>query len=413
MRNFVALGRRPVERGDDRGAVRLRHPRRASTIPARRATRRACCASAAWRWSGRPRRSRAGGRRTAPAATWCAWRSRTARTPRTCSRRSASRRWSSTPAARRSGRTTSPAGRFRTSWACAWTRSTRRSTGRARCRRMADEERALRGAGARSRCSTRANTASLRRGGARARARRSGARGERARAARPRDGARRVVRAARAPRTVRVEAVAGVTRALPRAHARAPRRASRSTEPWTASMDEGWTRWVLDQFGMRVHQRHRLVVRAGRLRDRFDVIVVPGPDAARRARGDVGARGAGRVRRRARRARARGAEGVRRGRRHASCCSTTRRRSRPARSACRCGSSPGGTHGGGGRRRGRGHDGAAGRGARDAAVRAGLDPSRAGRRRAPGRDRGHAGHGGGLLHELDDARRLAGRRRVA
>jgi hypothetical protein len=45
--------------------------------------------------------------------------------------------------------------------------------------------------------------------------------------------------------------------------------------PWTASMDEGWTRWVLDQHGVRYTNVTDSVVRAGRLRERFDVLIVP------------------------------------------------------------------------------------------------------------------------------------------
>jgi hypothetical protein len=46
-------------------------------------------------------------------------------------------------------------------------------------------------------------------------------------------------------------------------------------KPWTASMDEGWTRWVFEEWGVpfdTIHDRH---VRAGNLNRRFDVIVVP------------------------------------------------------------------------------------------------------------------------------------------
>jgi hypothetical protein len=45
-------------------------------------------------------------------------------------------------------------------------------------------------------------------------------------------------------------------------------------KPWRASMDEGWTRWLLDQYGFRYSSITNADVRAGALRDRFDVIVL-------------------------------------------------------------------------------------------------------------------------------------------
>src|SRR5688572_19351086 len=44
---------------------------------------------------------------------------------------------------------------------------------------------------------------------------------------------------------------------------------------WTASMDEGWTRWVLDDFKFPYVSLSDSAVRAGNLRRRFDVIVIP------------------------------------------------------------------------------------------------------------------------------------------
>jgi hypothetical protein len=44
---------------------------------------------------------------------------------------------------------------------------------------------------------------------------------------------------------------------------------------WTASMDEGWTRWVMDDFSFPYVSISDSVVRAGDLRRRFDVIVIP------------------------------------------------------------------------------------------------------------------------------------------
>jgi hypothetical protein len=45
-------------------------------------------------------------------------------------------------------------------------------------------------------------------------------------------------------------------------------------QPWTASMDEGWTRWVLEQFEFAPVTLHNADIKAGRLHDRFDVIVL-------------------------------------------------------------------------------------------------------------------------------------------
>ncbi|HZT33606.1 MAG TPA: M14 metallopeptidase family protein [Bryobacteraceae bacterium] len=41
------------------------------------------------------------------------------------------------------------------------------------------------------------------------------------------------------------------------------------------SMDEGWTRWLLEQFGFAYRSLPDAEIRAGRLRDRFDVLVFP------------------------------------------------------------------------------------------------------------------------------------------
>jgi hypothetical protein len=46
--------------------------------------------------------------------------------------------------------------------------------------------------------------------------------------------------------------------------------------PWTGgNMDEGWTRWVLEQYEFNLTTLHNAEMRAGRLRDKFDVIVLP------------------------------------------------------------------------------------------------------------------------------------------
>lgn len=45
--------------------------------------------------------------------------------------------------------------------------------------------------------------------------------------------------------------------------------------PWTASMDEGWTRWVFDEYAVPYRNVTDSTIRAGRLRDQFDVVLVP------------------------------------------------------------------------------------------------------------------------------------------
>jgi hypothetical protein len=60
--------------------------------------------------------------------------------------------------------------------------------------------------------------------------------------------------------------------ALPGTAVRAPRVAL--YQSWTAAMDEGWTRWVLEQYEFAPRTIHNEDVRAGKLRDKFDVIVL-------------------------------------------------------------------------------------------------------------------------------------------
>ncbi len=61
--------------------------------------------------------------------------------------------------------------------------------------------------------------------------------------------------------------------------------------PWVPSMDEGWTRLVLEQFGFPYMTLHNADIRPGGLRERFDVILIPSiPEKALRdgyARGET------------------------------------------------------------------------------------------------------------------------------
>ena len=45
-------------------------------------------------------------------------------------------------------------------------------------------------------------------------------------------------------------------------------------QPWTASMDEGWTRWVLEKYEFAYTTVHDAEIRAGGLRDRYDAILL-------------------------------------------------------------------------------------------------------------------------------------------
>jgi len=46
-------------------------------------------------------------------------------------------------------------------------------------------------------------------------------------------------------------------------------------QPWTANMDEGWTRWLLEQFEFPYKNIHNAEMRTGNLKDRYDVIIIP------------------------------------------------------------------------------------------------------------------------------------------
>jgi len=45
-------------------------------------------------------------------------------------------------------------------------------------------------------------------------------------------------------------------------------------QSWTASMDEGWTRWVLEQYEFSYTTLHNAEVKAGKLREKFDAILL-------------------------------------------------------------------------------------------------------------------------------------------
>jgi hypothetical protein len=46
--------------------------------------------------------------------------------------------------------------------------------------------------------------------------------------------------------------------------------------PWTGgNMDEGWTRWVLEQYEFNLTTLHNAEMRAGKLREKFDAIILP------------------------------------------------------------------------------------------------------------------------------------------
>jgi len=47
-------------------------------------------------------------------------------------------------------------------------------------------------------------------------------------------------------------------------------------QPWTASMDEGWTRWLLEQYEFRMTPVHDQDIRDGALGDKWNVLILPG-----------------------------------------------------------------------------------------------------------------------------------------
>ncbi len=59
-------------------------------------------------------------------------------------------------------------------------------------------------------------------------------------------------------------------------------------QPWTACIDEGWARWVLEEYGTPYTTLRNDDIRQGNLRDRFDALVIPEmtPHAALHGRGE-------------------------------------------------------------------------------------------------------------------------------
>src|SRR5204863_4677755 len=56
-------------------------------------------------------------------------------------------------------------------------------------------------------------------------------------------------------------------------------------QPWTGNIDEGWTRWLFEQYGISYTTLHDRDIRKGGLRQRFDVIVLPDADGSSILRG--------------------------------------------------------------------------------------------------------------------------------
>jgi len=56
-------------------------------------------------------------------------------------------------------------------------------------------------------------------------------------------------------------------------------------QPWTGNIDEGWTRWLFEQYGISYTTLHDADIRKGDLRQHFDVIVLPDEDERGLVRG--------------------------------------------------------------------------------------------------------------------------------
>ncbi|HEY6329680.1 MAG TPA: hypothetical protein VI756_10090, partial [Blastocatellia bacterium] len=55
---------------------------------------------------------------------------------------------------------------------------------------------------------------------------------------------------------------------------------------WVASMDEGWTRWILEQFGFQYTSITDEDIRSGNLKTRFDVVIIPDESAEQIVKGN-------------------------------------------------------------------------------------------------------------------------------
>jgi len=56
-------------------------------------------------------------------------------------------------------------------------------------------------------------------------------------------------------------------------------------QPWTGNIDEGWTRWLFEQYGISYTTVHDADIKKGGLRQRFDALVLPDADGAALIRG--------------------------------------------------------------------------------------------------------------------------------
>ena len=105
---------------------------------------------------------------------------------------------------------------------------------------------------------------------------------------------------------LQIKAAEGTPRRRARCAIKAPRVGMYS--PWTGgNMDEGWTRWVLEQYDFNLTTLHNADIRAGKLRDKYDVDHPARPGAALDYRRRFRAEHPARVPRRHRRRRDRGA----------------------------------------------------------------------------------------------------------
>ncbi len=98
----------------------------------------------------------------------------------------------------------------------------------------------------------------------------------------PGDGAARAIAAARAlgvrASTIEADAAGSLDRAAPLWRLRQPRVGV--YHGWGGNMDEGWIRWVLEQFEFPYASVHDADIRSGDLGARFDVVVLPSATAA-------------------------------------------------------------------------------------------------------------------------------------